>query len=83
MKTTLVLDDALYRQAKVVASQRGATVSSVVEEALRLMLHGDVTASPPTSPMPSWNMGRPRVDLADGRAVRDALDADRSVDALR
>jgi len=30
MKTTLVLNDDLYRQAKVVASGRGCTVSSIV-----------------------------------------------------
>ena len=83
MKTTLMLDDALYRRAKVLASERGATVSSIVEEALRLMLAADDPAAGPSGDMPSWNMGRPRVDLSDARAVRATLDDARDVDALR
>ena len=83
MKTTLVLDDALYRRAKVLASERGATVSSIVEEALRLMLSVDNAPALPAGDMPSWSMGRPRVDISDSRAVRATLDDARDVDALR
>ena len=83
MKTTLILDDDLYRRAKVVASGRGCTVSSVVEEALRLLLNTDPAAHRPSQPMPAWDLGRPRVDIDDSRAVREALDSDRSRDALR
>lgn len=83
MKTTLMLDDALYRRAKVLASERGATVSSIVEEALRLMLAtGDAHAGP-AGDMPSWSMGRPHVDISDARALRVALDDSKDVDALR
>jgi hypothetical protein len=84
MKTTLVLDDDLYRQAKVTAAHRGVTVASVVEEALRLMLLGstDGPASVPVS-LPSWDLGEPLVDINDNRALREALDADRPLDALR
>ena len=42
MKTTLELPDALFRQAKSVAAQRGIAFRELVSEALaeKLMLHG-------------------------------------------
>jgi hypothetical protein len=83
MKTTLVLNDDLYRQAKVVASGRGCTVSSIVEEALRLLLSIADPVQGPSIPMPSWDMGKPRVDVDDSRAIQEALDAGREPDDLR
>jgi len=38
MRTTLVLEDHLFRDAKQVANQSGATLSEVVNRALRLHL---------------------------------------------
>lgn len=35
MKTTLELDDALLREAKGVAAQRGTTLKAIIEHALR------------------------------------------------
>jgi hypothetical protein len=83
MKTTLILDDALYRKAKVLAGHRGATVSSVVEEALRLMLSTEDRQTGPRAPLPAWDLGRPLVDIDDARAVRDELDKGQGIDALR
>ena len=83
MKTTLVLNDDLYRQAKVVASGRGCTVSSIVEEALRLLLSTADARQGPSGPMPAWDLGKPRVDVDDSRAVQDALDAGQDPDDLR
>ncbi len=85
MKTTLVLDDDLYRQAKVTAAHRGVSVASVVEEALRLLLLGATAEEPQAAPppLPSWDLGEPLVDIYDNRALRDALDSDRDPDALR
>ncbi|MBU6244902.1 MAG: hypothetical protein KGP12_06765 [Actinomycetales bacterium] len=83
MKTTLVLDDDLYRQAKVMASGRGCTVSSLVEDALRLLMHADPVVHAPGEPMPAWDLGRARIDIDDNRAVRDALDEGQRHDALR
>ena len=83
MKTTLVLDDDLYRQAKVMASGRGCTVSSLVEDALRLLMHAEPVDRAPNEPMPAWDLGRPRIDVDDNREVRDALDAGHGRDALR
>lgn len=38
MKTTVEIDDELFRQAKVRAAQEGTSLRSVVEEALRALL---------------------------------------------
>jgi hypothetical protein len=49
MRTTLVLDDALLRQAKRRAAERNLTVSDVVNEALRDSFGRPVRAAPPFS----------------------------------
>lgn len=84
MKTTMVIDDDLYRQAKVVAAQRGKPVASVVEEALRLLLIR--TAIEPTAldfELPSWDLGESLVDINDSRALREVLDQDLDLNAMR
>ena len=83
MKTTLVLNDELYRQAKFIASGRGCTVSSIVEEALRLLLSTANGVQEPSNPMLAWHVGQPHVDIDDSRAVQDALDAGQDADDLR
>ena len=40
MKTTLNLDDVLYRRAKVKAAQENCTVSKLIEEGLTIALEG-------------------------------------------
>lgn len=84
MKTTLVLDDDLYREVKVTAANRGVTVASVVEEALRLLLLRSATdeLGPALPPLPSWDLGEPLVDIYDNRALREALDSERYPHAL-
>jgi hypothetical protein len=49
MRTTLVLDDALLRQAKRRAAERSLTVSDVVNEALRDSFGRPLPAAPPFS----------------------------------
>lgn len=43
MRTTLVIDDALFRRAKVAAAKHGSTMSELVERALRDVLREDAT----------------------------------------
>ena len=40
MKTTLYLDDALYRRAKIKALEEGRTVSQLIEAGLLIALDG-------------------------------------------
>lgn len=49
MRTTLVLDDALLRQAKRQAADRDLTVSQVVNEALRAAFDRPAASAPPFS----------------------------------
>ncbi len=39
MKTTLEIDDTLFREAKAFAAHRGMTMRSLYEQALRVLLH--------------------------------------------
>jgi len=68
--TTLVLDERQFAKLKQLAAVERRTLSSVTEELLRLGLaarrrrrRGKLT------PLPTWNMGRAKVDVSD----RDAL----------
>jgi hypothetical protein len=45
MRTTLVLEDRLFREAKRLAATRGVTLSEVVNDALRAALARPVLAS--------------------------------------
>ena len=58
MRTTLVLDDTLFRQAKRRAAERNLTVSDVVNEALRDSFGRPVPAAPPFSMATYGRAGR-------------------------
>ncbi len=58
MRTTLVLDDALLRQAKRRAVERNLTVSDVVNEALRDSFGRSVPNAPPFSMTTYGRAGR-------------------------
>ena len=72
-----MLNDDLYRRARVVASTRGSTLSAIAEEALRLVLRTADTDQGPSIPIPAGETVVPRVDVDDSRAVQDSLDAGR------
>lgn len=81
----MVLDDDLYRAVKVAAADRGVTVTSMVEDALRLLLaqsstDGIVEVELPVSRQLTWV--RPGVEIDDGRALRALLDPERDSRAL-
>ena len=85
MRTSLVLEDELYRRIKALAVERGCTVTAVVDEALRLALVDSMTPPVPVF-LPiaseiSWV--RQGIDLDDARSLRDALDSEATLDALR
>jgi hypothetical protein len=80
MRTTLNLDDALMRSAKMAAGRRGTTLTRVIEDALRRELLA--TRSTPRATFPtSAETGAgglqlpPEIDLNDTSAVLDYLDA--------
>lgn len=61
MRTTLNLDDTLYRRAKVKAAETGRTVSELVAEGLNLLLAGNPRSTKPPRrvPLPLIAGGRP------------------------
>ena len=76
MKTTLNIDDALLERIRDEAARRETTVSALVEEGLRRVL--DDAPPPPDvlPPLPTWNGGEARVDVADREALGAVLDGE-------
>jgi hypothetical protein len=75
MRTTLNLDDNLMREARKRAVREGRTLTSVLEEALRLLL----TQPRPRRPYRlAWvttrGTGAPAVDVADRNALYDRME---------
>ncbi|MGH3995546.1 MAG: hypothetical protein ACRDSN_24150 [Pseudonocardiaceae bacterium] len=78
MRTTLNLPDGLVAQAKIRAAERGRTLTSLVEEGLRLVLEQqDIPVAPEPLPAYGQSGGRILVDLTDRDAVWAVLDEQR------
>ncbi len=73
MKTTLVLDDTVAARLKREAGRRGTTMSRLVEDALRRFLE-EPTTTRPLPPLPSFDCGRPLVDINDREALYRAME---------
>jgi hypothetical protein len=73
MKTTLIIPDHLVRELKRRAARRGQTLSAVVAEVLRQGLEAPPVEGELT-PLPTYRMGRPKVDVADRDALYRAMD---------
>lgn len=78
MRTTLNLPDGLVAQARTRAAESGRTLTSLVEEGLRLVLEQHDIPMPP-EPLPAYGQpgGRILIDLADRDAVWAVLDEGR------
>ena len=85
MRTTIRIDDELYREVKARAARSGRTVAAVLEDAVRRGLepaaHQD---RPPYAVRPTGSGGlRPGIDIAFNSTVAEAMDESTSFDALR
>ncbi|MGH8895654.1 MAG: ribbon-helix-helix domain-containing protein [Egibacteraceae bacterium] len=86
MRTTITIDDELYRTVKQRAAQSGRTVGEIIEDAVRRALdERPRTGNEPLAPLPTYGGTGvlPGVDLTNNAALRDLMDADEPVDALR
>jgi len=85
MRTTVRIDDDLYRRAKADAARRGQTVGQLMEDALRAALRrsSPVPTELPALPVFGGSGTMPGVDLGDSRALTDLMDAGSDLDALR
>jgi hypothetical protein len=86
MRTTIRIDDAVYRQAKAQAARTGRTVSDLIEDAVRTSLRSrPKRGQKPRIELPVFGGSgvMPGVDISDSRALRDKLDEGEPLDALR
>ncbi|OSC42322.1 ribbon-helix-helix domain-containing protein [Mycobacterium decipiens] len=85
MRTTIRIDDELYRQVKAKAARSGRTVAAVLEDAVRRGLNPpQQRAAGRYRVQPSGRGGlRPGVDLSSNAAVAEAMDDGASANALR
>ncbi|WP_057366353.1 ribbon-helix-helix domain-containing protein [Mycobacterium tuberculosis] len=85
MRTTIRIDDELYREVKAKAARSGRAVAAVLEDAVRRVL----TPPKPQAAgryrvQPSGKGGlRPGVDLSSNAALAEAMNDGVSVDAVR
>lgn len=87
MRTTVRIDDELYREVKASAARQGRTVGEVIEDALRMAVasSSDDTEAGEVAPLPTFGGSGvlPGVDLHDSRALREVMDEGESLDAMR
>lgn len=75
MKTSLIIEDSLYRAAKTEAERTGKTISQTISfwaSAGRLALKGEKRKKKRVIPV--LNLGEPRLDLTSRRDWLDLLD---------
>lgn len=78
MRTTVRLDDALLEQARREAARRGVTLTSLIEQGMRLVLRRAPSRSERlVARLPVCRAGggtQPGVDLDDSASLLDRLD---------
>lgn len=86
MRTTVTIDDQLYRDLKARAGASGRTVGALIEDAVRDSLRStETSAEVRLRPLPvSGGRGlRPGVNLDDNAAVRELMDEGTPLHARR
>ena len=84
MRTTVTLDDELYRRAKAAAARTGRTVGAIIEDALRRELDRPAPAVD-LEPLPTFGGSgvMAGIDLTSNAALLEAMEAGESLDAHR
>jgi hypothetical protein len=73
MKTTLNISDSVMKELKQEAARQGRTMSELVETALRALLQKRTPASK-LPPLPEFDMGGARVDVANRDALYEVME---------
>ena len=78
MRTTIQLDDDLFREVKQEAARKGRTLASFIEDALResLARRRQAKDSPPVRLPTVKGKPLPGVDLSNNAALLDLMEAD-------
>ena len=75
MRTTLIIDDQLFRELKKRAAEEKRSLSEVTQEALRLGLaKRQRTRQVKRIKLRAYSMGKPLVDVADRNRLYEILD---------
>lgn len=86
MRTTVRIDDELYRRVKQRAASQGRTVAAVLEDAVRIGM-ADPSGSAESIPFVTPRHGRgglvPGVDISSNSSWRDLLDTGSPLEQLR
>jgi hypothetical protein len=78
MRTTLNLDDDVAAQVSALSRQRGTSLSRVANDLLRSGLRASRERQPlPPYVPPTFDTGRPLVDVTDIATALEVLDAER------
>lgn len=85
MRTTIRIEDLLFRQLKEKAARTGRTISDLVEDAVRASMN---RAQPPPmrlEPLPVFGGSgvMPGVDLESSATLLDVMDEETELDAVR
>ena len=85
MRTTIRIDDALYRKLKAEAGRSGRTIGELIEDAVRVALAQRRRSDVDVRPLPVHGKGGvlPGVDLTNNAAVQDLMDEGTPLDAVR
>jgi hypothetical protein len=77
MRTTVRLDDGLLEQARREAARRGVTLTSLIEQGMRMVLRRPMKPQRPAVALPVCRQGggtMPGVDLDDSAALLDRME---------
>jgi Ribbon-helix-helix protein, copG family len=85
VRTTVRLDDDLYREIKATAARSGRPVGEVIADALRAFVAGQRSSERPLAELPVWHGDGllPGVDASSNAALRAAMDEGVPLDASR
>lgn len=84
MRTTIRIDDEVYRRVKHVAERSGQTIGQVIEDAIQVAFR-PTRNEEPIGDLPVFGGGgvMPGVDLTSNRSIAEAMDEDVSLDEMR
>jgi hypothetical protein len=85
VRTTIRIEDDLFRRLKERAAKTGRTIGEIVEDALRQSFQRSKTAHAEVPPLPVFGGSgvMPGVDLESNLSLRELMDEDQRLDALR
>jgi len=73
-RTTLILDDRRLLELKRLAASRGETLSAIVDQFLAEGIRRACAPRRSRPALPVFNMGKPRVNIADRDQLWDAME---------